>query len=82
MELTYSPKLYEEKYHQDMTLEIYQDCLRRGLQLLEENGLEKQHELKDLKLIRMALEFNRQVIRENKGKASLISSYIAHFTKQ
>ena len=81
MEVTYSPKLYEEKYHQEMTLEVYKDSLKKGLQLLEENALENHHELKELKLIRMALEFNRQMIRENRGKTSLISSYIAHFRK-
>jgi hypothetical protein len=81
MEVTYSPSLYEEKYTKEMSLEVYLENLKKGLKLLEDNKIGNYSDLKELKLIRMALEFNRQMIKENKGKTSIMSSFIAQYQK-
>jgi hypothetical protein len=77
MELSHAIEIYKEKYEKDMTMETYMDYLNKGFELLKDNAAENALELKDLKAIRIALEYRRQIITLNlKNKDSLINSYI------
>ena len=77
MELNHASDIYKEKYAKDMTMETYVEYLTRGFELLKETVTEESLELKDLKAIRIALEYRRQVITSSlKNKDSLINTYI------
>ena len=77
MELNHASDIYKEKYEKEMTMEAYLEYLTRGFELLKETVTEESLELKDLKAIRIALEYRRQVITSSlKNKDSLFNTYI------
>ena len=70
MELSNAPQIFYQKYEQEMTLEDYVSYLTSGFSLLKENALDRCLELKEVKAIRMAFEFNR--LRMKKTQLSRI----------
>jgi hypothetical protein len=70
-------QVYKDKYEKEMTLEEYLEYLTKGLAALNENVQENSLALEELKAVRIALEFKRQMIATKlKGNSSFISSYI------
>lgn len=77
MEPSHATDIYQEKYEKDMTMETYMDFLNAGFALLRENASESALELKELKAIRIALEYRRHMITQSlKNKDSLMNTYI------
>jgi hypothetical protein len=69
--------VYKDKYENEMTLEEYMDYLSTGLNMLRDNVQEDSLTLKEMKAVRIALEFKRQMIASKlKGANSILNSYI------
>ena len=69
--------VYKEKYEKEMTLDEYMEYLNKGLNMLRDNVQESSLTLRQMKALRIALEFKRQMIANKlKGANSFISSYI------
>jgi hypothetical protein len=69
--------VYKEKYEKEMTLDEYMEYLNKGLNMLRDNVQESSLTLRQMKALRIALEFKRQMIANKlKGANSFISGYI------
>ena len=75
--LPHAEQVYKDRYEKEMTLEEYLGYLNKGLTTLTGNVQENTLSLEQMKAVRIALEFKRQIIATQlKGGNSIISSYI------
>ena len=77
MELSHATEIYKDKYQKDMTIEAYMELLQHGFILLRENASESALELRELRALRIALEYRRHIITLGmKNKDSIMHSYM------
>jgi hypothetical protein len=60
MNVNIASEIYREKYGPVYSFEYYIDSVKRGIDLLQSNGLEKKCDTTERKAINMALEYSNE----------------------
>jgi hypothetical protein len=77
MESTLANKIFSDKYSAEMSIHDYDSYLRNGLKLINNGGIQNCKELKDLKSIRIALEYNRYIsLSSGQSNKGIYDSYV------